>query len=617
MIAHVRELLRKFFPYLLIIAVGMIAYANSFGGVFVFDDGFSIVENPSIRQLNIGRLWDVFNVRMIGYLTFALNYKFGGLDPFGYHLINLLIHLINGCLVLGLGGLLFKRAREIGASPLSRYASSAAAITAALLFISHPIETQAVTYIVQRLASLVALFYLSSLFLYSVGRMRMIAGQRGGIFILFAFITAVLAMLTKQNVITLPLSVMLLECAFFSSDLKSILRIIPSMLVVLLVLVIIPLALMLVYSIPFGELSELTRETTLLGRSDYFFTEINAVRDYLWMLIWPADQSLDHLYPISKTFFEWRTLLSAILHTTIIVAAIASFKRNRMIFFGVIFFYLALSVESSFIPIRDVFVEHRLYLPSIGFFFAISSIIWSVANRFHISHSFMWFLLLVVITILVVLTNMRNEIWHSPEEVWNDVLINAPENPRAHYNLGKVYEASGRLDEAYEEYQKTLSIRESAWAWNNIGNIALRRGGTEEAISAYKKSISSDGKFAMPHANLAVALEKKGDNSGAVEENMAAVGIDPNLAAAHYNLGRLAMVRGDLAESERELKRTLAIDPIHKLARYRLAVVLMRSSRIDDALSEIMKQRSLYPDDRKAKKLLIEIRIQRGAGLSE
>ena len=279
---------RIFLYCLLICAVGGVAYYNALGGEFVYDDAISMLRQSAIKTLDITALWRAFNVRILGYLTFALNYKATGFDPFWFHLVNVAIHLTNSCLVFWLVRLVIHKAADLDASRLgSRYAD-AVALTAALIFVAHPIETQAVTFVVQRLTSLAALFYLLSVILFFKGRICMDEGRRcGATLIALSVISAMAAMFTKQNAFTIPLALLLVEFAFFSPSWKLMRQKMALFALAAVLLAVIPVALILFHGVSLQEITDISRASTLLGRYEYFATQINVVRTYLRLKVFP------------------------------------------------------------------------------------------------------------------------------------------------------------------------------------------------------------------------------------------------------------------------------------------------------------------------------------------
>jgi len=305
----------------IIILLGIIIYSNSFECSFHFDDYRSIIENTSIRNLaDVKSWWNFSPSRPIGTFTFALNYHFSKLDVFSYHLVNLIIHLINACLVWWLTLLIFS-SPSLKDIAIVRHKKVLAFITA-LLFVSHPLATQSITYIVQRLASLVTMFYLLSIALYMKARLS----NKGNIFkTLFfggALISALLAMLTKENAFTLPFAILLFEFFFLKTKKFSInfrdYRVILLIAALLGIIIIIPLKFS--FSI-FKPLPPSLGNAYTITPFNYFFTQFSVILKYIQLLFLPLNQHLDYDFPISNTFFEIRTLLSFLVLSALIILA--------------------------------------------------------------------------------------------------------------------------------------------------------------------------------------------------------------------------------------------------------------------------------------------------------
>ncbi|MBE9532359.1 MAG: hypothetical protein IME98_06085, partial [Proteobacteria bacterium] len=200
--------------YLLLLIIGLLIYSNTLQSPFVLDDRFFIVENPMI--IDLANFSDLSGTRYVTFLSFALNYAISSLDLFGFHLTNILIHIVNAVLLYLFIDLTLSSPALKGSSKELR--ALGAPLAAALLFLTHPIETQAVTYIVQRGASLATLFYLASLCLYVKARLTCGSGsaKRRIFFYVAALAACLIAQKTKELAFTLPAVIVLYEFTFFS-----------------------------------------------------------------------------------------------------------------------------------------------------------------------------------------------------------------------------------------------------------------------------------------------------------------------------------------------------------------------------------------------------------------
>jgi len=355
--------------------LGVLAYSNTFDVPFHLDDYPSIVKNPFLRDLRrLDELWYALPSRFVPRFTFALQYAIHGFEPWGYHLVNLACHIGTALLVWQLALVTFvtpsMRGRRTGAH------AETIALFSGLIFVAHPIQTQAVTYIVQRDAVLAALFYLTALLCYAKARLAMVADAPPAHWrtaYAAALGAGLLGIFSKENVATLPLAVLLYEVCFFTDrprrDWK---YAVPFFFVVLLQ----PLN-TFVQTLALGTevglnssldtIADMTSAASGASRTQYLVTQFRVLVTYLRLLVAPYGQNIDHDYGAARTLWELGTLLSLALHAALIGLAVRLFRRCRLITFCILWFYLTLAVESSVFPLPDFIFEHRLYLPMAGY----------------------------------------------------------------------------------------------------------------------------------------------------------------------------------------------------------------------------------------------------------
>ena len=342
-------------PTLVLIAViacaATLIYSNTFRIPFQFDDQISILGNPAIKD--VGNLKAIFlfsPTRFFTYGTFALNYYFTELNVFGYHIINLIIHICASLLVMWFVTLTFATPAAKDTRPAAHKKSLA--FLAALLFAVHPVQTQAVTYIVQRLASLATLFYLLTMCLYIQGRLLQLSGTARKLSIsLFcaAAVSAIIGMFTKETVFTLPFAILLYEFCFFRSTFIYNWKF---LVLVFTFCLLIPLIIFSTGSIDFDKLRAMQEGPdgiVYISPLEYFFTQFRVLITYLRLVILPVNQNLDYDYPVAHTFFNAQTLASFLALLGFFAAGIWAFAKNRIISFAIFWFLLTLSIESSFI----------------------------------------------------------------------------------------------------------------------------------------------------------------------------------------------------------------------------------------------------------------------------
>lgn len=587
--------------------LGLVIYSNILNAPFVFDDFSSVVDNEIIKDFET-TLKKYSNTRYINMLSFALNYALGGVKPFGYHLINNLIHIINALLIYYLIIITFNTPffRSYIKNESVNYSRYFLAFSSAFIFISHPIQTQAVTYIAQRVTSMTTLFYLLSLIMYI--KARLLINEQTTIkikssfisFYLISFISAILAMKTKEIAFTLPIIITLYEFFFFyypsftkKKNLKW--KRFTYLFPILLTLLIIPLNLLKINS-PLENILEnadkFSKETPVIERTDYLFTQFRVVVTYLRLLILPVNQNLDYRFPIYHSFLNMHVLLSFLFLLIIASAAVYLFYRSRnekqdlksignkysalhfrLISFGIFWFFITLSVESSIIPIRDVIVEHRLYLPSIGFFIACISLADYTIDRLEIKV----FLVILIVISLSISTFNRNTLWKDPQKLWADVIKKAPTNVRAYNELGTIFRDEGRYTEAMEQFEKALMINQNyALTYYNIGYVNYKLGEYENALTYFRKTLDCEltPQLHMEIFNsIGILYSETGKDEEAVTAFKKAIEILPSSVIPYNNLGIQYIKMGKFDESIKILEKGLKIrDDLHLRSNLSLAL---------------------------------------------
>ncbi len=372
----------------------LLVYSNTFHASFHFDDTMHIVENYLIRDLS-NFLEILRTQRGVTMLTFALNYAIGGLNVVGYHVVNITIHIVNGILVYLLLYCTIRRFEGVE----QWWAKKIAAFTA-LLFAVHPVQTQAVTYIVQRMESLAGMFYLLGL-LFFVKAVDADTRTRRGLLYGGVVLFYILGFYSKEIAVTLPAIVFLYDLCFISrGNIKGMAQRLPlyGALTLLLVYFVVSTV------VPAGGFGDLSKEAQALSYRDpsagfgvksitsleYLFTQFNVLVYYIVLLLVPVNQNLDYDFPISRGLFETPVVkegtvlnipilppvVSLVILLVIIGVGVYLFARGRregslrklMVSFFIFWFFIILSPTSSFIPIIDVIFEHRVYLASVGFF---------------------------------------------------------------------------------------------------------------------------------------------------------------------------------------------------------------------------------------------------------
>jgi Flp pilus assembly protein TadD len=604
-------------PVLLVAIGGLLAYSNTFHVPFVFDDETEIVSKPLIRDLgNYLGSWAGYGHnanRVLGYFTFALNYRANGLEPPGWHAVNLAVHLGAALLVHALVVLTFRtpwlRRSALAAS------HRAVALAAALLFVAHPIQTQAVTYVVQRLTSLSTLLYLAAVVLYAHWRLAREAGSARGPAGLarFAAVLAValLAMKTKEIAATLPLAIALYELAFFEGSWRTRLAWLAP---VLAMLVVVPVSTFGLHR-PVGQiLSDVSdlKVQTAMTRLDYLRTELAVIATYLRLVVLPVGQNLDWDFPKYSSFVAPRVLLAGLLHLALLATVAVAwggrtarrFGRTfdpaaRLVSFGILWFFLALSVESSIVPIVDVLVEHRVYLPSAGLFSAIAAAGALAARRLAPRR---WAAATIAAAValsavLGVATWRRNAVWGTELSIWADAVSKSPRKSRPHDNLGLAYVHLDRVPEAFAHFQEAVRLDPTnVRAWNNLGVASAKLGHTDDARVAFQAALRLDPEHAESIYNLGrILLVQEGRYAESIPYFERAIRIRADYAEAYASLAAAWNALGRFPDTVRVLTAAGNVIRSQPHARFNLGVAYAATGDGAAAQGEVQALRQLDP----------------------
>jgi len=502
-------------------------YSNSFQAAWQFDDKQNIVNNEAIHvsALSPDSLFSTFfakprtysrNVsdiyRPIACLTFGFNWYFCRDNVFGYHLVNTLVHVLTAFFAF----LLIRRLYE---SPRlkshSRENTNIVALAAVLLWAAHPIQTQAVTYIVQRMASMAAMFYLSALYFFVRAKTTDISHQKI-LMSLLVLISFFLSLGCKENAITLPLAILLIDFTFFNEksfrlNTKSVLFALTTLFILLTSVILI----IFLRERPLDIFSYQSRSFTLTQR---LITQPRVILFYLSLIFLPSASrlSIEHDFSISTSWnYPWTTLPSFFAILALIGFGFYSLKKRPILGFGILFFFLAHLVESSILPLEMVF-EHRNYLPSIFLFWPISYLIISLIKRYKNVQPLKSYICIAFLFSCMgwmgVQTYIRNLDWQTPERLWMDALEKAPNSARATTMVGlHVYQKAGDWKRAKEYYLAALKkesssgIKTYVFATSNLASIYFFQKKYREAINIYLKGIAQYGDNDILNYNLAMA----------------------------------------------------------------------------------------------------------------
>lgn len=576
----------------IIIILGLIVYSNTYSGSMHLDDISSIMFNRAIQNdWTIASIWKYSQNRFLPYLSLAVNYKWGELDTIGYHVFNIIIHLTNGLLVYWLTQLIFSTPAMKAHAGLK----SKIAFFTAVLFISHPLATQSVTYITQRIAAMAALFYFFSMALYIKGRIT--EGNAKYLYLTGAIITAILSFLSKENSYTLPFSILLLELFFFNTEkirinLKS-----KSTIIAILVSVgFISFAVLKFSTAVFKTLKpDFTTDYKTISSVDYLLTQLSVIPKYIQLLILPINQNLDYDYPLANSFFEFSTIVGCLIILALLSLAIYLVNKNRIVSFGILFFFLAISIESSIIPIADLIFEHRTYLPSFGFFILLSSLLLTLPNlqkkQLGIG------ILSIVVLINSVLAYNRNKIWENDELLWTDVISKSPNKVRPYNSRGSYYWLNERNEEAIADYSKAIALHpDYLEAYYNRALVYNKLNKYKEALDDYSKVISFKPNDPLGYKSRIDIFIKMKRTDLAYNDYCKLIELEPNDATTYLNRANVLKEQHKNEAAIADYNKALSLDIKNATTYYNRALLFQDIQQNDNAIEDYTNAIKYKPD---------------------
>ena len=598
-----------FYPKLVLVAVIGLAYGNTFLNAFHFDDIPSILEKPWIRGLDkIPQFLFSFFQRPLVILSFNINYAFSEFSVWSYHLFNIIFHVLATLLVYQLAHRVLDYLKEF--SPQKGFAFFPFYV--AMIFALHPLNTQSVTYISSRSSLLVTVFYLGSLILFFKGfKTWKETGRKGWGHFLGSGICFLLGGFSKETIVTLPAMLFLFHFYFISRET-------PKAWIATNAKWIFLLAIPLLAFVGYKQLAAgglLSASSAYLQPGTWFLTQTSVVPfEYFRKMLFPFNMNIDIDFPILSDWLQSESWLGMVVLGLFIIfwVRISSHSsetdsleaERRCVGFGMAWILLTLLPTSSFIPLLDVAVEHRTYLPVVGFVFMFAGGFgcvrtWckEVSPRFSFPATKLVnscaVLILLCFSIGVII---RNGDWKDEVTLWTDAKKKSPNLVRPYNNVGEAYDKLGKYDEAIVEFEGALKIEPNYFfGLNNLGNIYGKQRKLPQAIGYFQRALEQKPDYSPAHYNLARAFHLTGKRQEAAESYRKAIKSNPYFEQAFYNLAYLAMELSLFDEAIQNFKKFLAMQPNHSKAHFGLGNGLMMKGHLDLALAEYRKSAQLDP----------------------
>jgi len=579
--------------FVLLFVIVALVYSNSFDCSWHLDDFVNIKDNPAIRMKNFSwpeverslkalsgiyktiygdeKLWTLLS-RPLSYFSFAVNYYFGGTNVFGYHIGNFAIHYLSAVF-------LFLFIYNMLRLPLlnDRYGSYAysAALLSAALWAIHPLQVTAVTYIVQRMASMVSLFYIIAMYLYLKGRTSHTI-SKSACFYFLCFAAFVIALGSKQNAAMLPVAIVLFDLYFIQGlNRGTIVRTVKFLSFICLC----ALVVLSVYLI--NDPSTMDYSCRTFGVMERLLTQPRIFFFYLSLLLYPLNSRLmlNHDISVSTSLLNpWTTVAAVIGVIILLIAVLWKARRFPILSYSILFFSMNHLIEGSFFSLELIF-EHRNYLPSMLFFLPIAIGILNTLDYLTARRSIFTLLFLAVTSMMIiwgVSTFMYNEIFRNELTLWSDNVRKAPalHNPR--HNLALAYIDAGYLKEGYEESQIALQS-------NRLANTSNK---PRTYIVLAKYYIAMDDRD-----NALIYIDK-------------ALEYFPVMTGLHNIKGMILLEKNELGAAEQVMRKAVSLEPDNPLSRVHIGYVFLRQNHFYKAVKEAQKALQIDPDSWEAYLLL-------------
>jgi len=544
--------------FLVFLILGFLIYANSFQNQLFWDDDDGIVKNVYIKSWKF--LPNYFTENLIAgaglhsnywrpllLFSFSIDYKIWKLSPLGYHLTNTLLHIFNAFLIYFLLFLIFKN-RNLS-------------FLTALIFLLHPLQTEAITYVSGRADPLSIFFILIAFILYHSAKEK---GENK--FLILSFLFFIFALLSKESVIFFPALIFLYEILFSNNLKKPLLRVLPFFSIAIFYF------LLRLTVLNFGQTLNLYEEENIFTQNIHYriFTFLKILLTYFSLYFAPIHLHMERSIEIITTFFHPAVIISLLILIFFLFISLYFFKKGDKIFaFGFGLFFISLFPFSNImVPISGLLYEHWLYFPLVGLSlilaYLFNFLFFEFLTKIKIGKFLQPILLssfIIFLAFLSVRTILRNFDWKDPITFYNQTLKYS-ETARVHNNLAMAYDEKKDFEKAIFHYKRGIELSDIyPQIHNNLGNTYKEIGELEKAVEEFETAIKMDKYFFVAYNNLANLYFEQKNYDQAIEVYKRYLEVFPQNTLVLYNLGVIFYIKKDFDNAILTLEKILEVQP--------------------------------------------------------
>ncbi|MFA6523074.1 MAG: tetratricopeptide repeat protein [Candidatus Peribacteraceae bacterium] len=556
-------------------------YWHSLGNGFVrWDDGMLITENPAVRVISPASLKAVFThydpelYIPLTFMSYQLDFKLGGQDPFMFHFTNYILHTLNALLVAWLFYALTGGRKGV-------------ALLAGLLFAVHPLHTEAVAWASARKDVLSAFFFLLSFLAWLSYRSSSEKRTYWSSVVLF-----LLGLLSKVMVVTLPVLFLLLDLRDRRKDWKQ----------------------MLLEKWPFFALSFIFGVIALFGKQELFAMTSSSTKLLLalksmvfsmQLFFWPHPLSVLYPYGGSVSLLSLPFLGPIVLLLLLTLAALWTLRWTRDIAFGWFFFIITIiPTLTNLAKGLEVYLgsDRYVYLPSIGLLWIVLLLGMALfdtlfpVSRGQVRRYAVGIIALLFLLPLSLKAYAQSSVWKDTRSLFSHVLSLYPSSYVAHNNLGNVLRREGKLDEAVAEFREGLTSASDVRTLSNLGAVLRKQGKVQEALETYRSALAINSTSGEALTGMGLVYAQTGQIEKALEMYGEAIAVRPYYAQSYVNRGSLLLDRGQVEDAVRDFRSAVRLDPLLPEAQYDLGVALQRQGEAAMAIAAYEAARNVEPE---------------------